>query len=290
MEKIISLQKLEQWHRKKLKLLALFVMLFTGQLAMGQGSTCGTPIIIDEFPYTDSGDTADTGDAYDASDLPSISNAQYADGTGSTSYVSGNDAVYSITPSENGVFNIGTSLDSSGWHGLWLLEGCDPFESVVAYHTATSGDERMLPEINLVGGTTYYIIISTWPSPQTTEYTLEVTQILCSVPSNLSADDMTTTSATLNWIGTGTNYDVEVVTAGTDPSGAPTYTGVNAPFTTTIPLSASTAYEFYVRQNCGATDGVSDWTGPFSFMTTQVPATLPYTEDFEGTINWSLVN
>src|SRR5690606_36104821 len=73
----------------------------------------------------------------------------------------------------------------------------------------------------------------------------------CPVPSTLSVSNITATAATLNWVSTGTSFDVELVTSGTAPTGTPTYTGVNAPFTTTTPLSASTAYEFYVRQNCG---------------------------------------
>src|SRR5690606_37821953 len=96
----------------------------------------------------------------------------------------------------------------------------------------------------------------------------------CPVPSTLSVSNITATAATLNWVSTGTNFDVELVTSGTAPTGTPTYTGVNAPFTTTTPLSASTAYEFYVRANCMA-DGLSDWTGPFSFNTLCAPQIAP---------------
>src|SRR5690606_34338100 len=61
-------------------------------------------------------------------------------------------------------------------------------------------------------------------------------------------------------------------------------------FTTTTPLTGSTTYNYWVREDCGAADGVSTWAGPFSFMTTQVPAALPYTDGFESTSGWSLIN
>src|SRR5690606_26736007 len=97
----------------------------------------------------------------------------------------------------------------------------------------------------------------------------------CPAPATLSVSNTTSTAATLNWVSTGTNFDVELVTSGTAPTGTPTYTGVNNPFTTTTALSPSTAYQFYVRHNCGAADGVSTWTGPFSFNTLCAPQIAP---------------
>src|SRR5690606_18138642 len=106
------------------------------------------------------------------------------------------------------------------------------------------------------------------------DYTVNITVPTCVTPTTLSVSNTTATAATLNWVSTGTNFDVELVTSGTAPTGTPTYTGVNAPFTTTTPLSASTAYQFYVRANCMA-DGLSDWAGPFSFSTLCAPQIAP---------------
>src|SRR5690606_26336545 len=72
------------------------------------------------------------------------------------------------------------TFPTSDWHALWLFEGCAPFTSTIAYHTSTSGDSRSLPEIDLVGGTTYYVVVATWEnSPQSTEYTLTITENTC---------------------------------------------------------------------------------------------------------------
>lgn len=69
------------------------------------GSTCQNPIVITTLPYTTSDDTANYGDDYGNTSVPSLTGAQYAEGTGSGYYLAGNDAVYSFTPEENGVFN-----------------------------------------------------------------------------------------------------------------------------------------------------------------------------------------
>src|SRR5690606_17932613 len=41
--------------------------------------------------------------------------------------------------------------------------------------------------------------------------------------------------------------------------------------------------------DCGV-DGVSAWAGPYSFRTTQIPATLDYEQDFEGVHSWAFTN
>jgi len=112
----------------------------------------------------------------------------------------------------------------------------------------------------------------------------------CSSPTALTVSNITLNSGVIGWTSTGTSFDIKwgisgfnVETEGTLVTG----------FTNGGMLSGlqpSTSYQFYVRQNCGVTDGVSRWAGPFSFRTNQIPATLPYTEGFEDTINWDLVN
>ena len=105
--------------------------------------------------------------------------------------------------------------------------------------------------------------------------------ITCVPPTELTATDITTTAATLDWTSDGDNFDIEIVEAGEEPTGTPTYTGVDKPFTITIDLSPSTTYEYYVRQDCGDGD-VSPWIGPFSFATLcGTIENLPYTENFD---------
>src|SRR5690554_4571194 len=55
---------------------------------------------------------------------------------------------------------------------MYVFTGCNPFVSAVGTHTSSSSGTRSIPELPVVEGETYYIIISTWPSPDSTDYTL----------------------------------------------------------------------------------------------------------------------
>src|SRR5690606_34050654 len=111
----------------------------------------------------------------------------------------------------------------------------------------------------------------------------------CIEPLELTVDNVSFNSADLSWTADGDLFDIEIVEAGEEPTGTPTEVGVSNPHTAEG-LNPSTAYEYYVRQDCGEEDGVSTWVGPFNFTTTQIPATLNYEQDFEGTHGWALNN
>ncbi|RRO11748.1 fibronectin type III domain-containing protein, partial [Mesohalobacter salilacus] len=96
----------------------------------------------------------------------------------------------------------------------------------------------------------------------------------CFDPLNLEVLSVTDTTANLNWQAgsSETNFDVEVVTSGTAPTGTPTFEDVSVPFTATG-LTSETTYDFYVRADCGPGD-VSNWVGPTSFTTALTPVTV----------------
>ncbi|WP_338378480.1 fibronectin type III domain-containing protein [uncultured Flavobacterium sp.] len=106
----------------------------------------------------------------------------------------------------------------------------------------------------------------------------------CIPPTNLSVANITNVSADLGWTenGTATVWDIEWGTNGFTPTGTP-----NIAATTTNPynltgLTANTAYSFYVRANCGGTNGESAWSGPYNFLTTCDATNVPYVMDFES--------
>ncbi|MDB5234804.1 MAG: hypothetical protein JWR44_1797, partial [Hymenobacter sp.] len=115
----------------------------------------------------------------------------------------------------------------------------------------------------------------------------------CLTPANLTVTSTTATTAAVSWLtgGPGT-YTVLYGPTGFNPalpsSGTNTYTsvsGLTAPPYTITGLTASTAYQFYVVQNCG-TGSNSGMAGPVTFSTaciTPTYATLPVTESFENT-------
>ncbi|WP_035679209.1 fibronectin type III domain-containing protein, partial [Flavobacterium limnosediminis] len=121
---------------------------------------------------------------------------------------------------------------------------------------------------------------------------IDVTVITCPAPTAPIAVSTTTTTATLQWTAGASETQWEIVVQPVG-SGQPTASstiipaGTN-PFTVTG-LNPSTNYEYYVRAVCGASD-VSTWSGPRAFTTTQIPVTMPYSENFEGTSGWSTVN
>lgn len=113
---------------------------------------------------------------------------------------------------------------------------------------------------------------------------INVFDVLCPQPSALTATNILATSADLGWTenGTATTWDVEWGTAGFAPTGTPTITG-----TTTNPhnltgLTATTAYDFYVRADCGGGNGLSVWTGPFTFNTSCASINAPWLDDVEA--------
>ncbi len=89
----------------------------------------------------------------------------------------------------------------------------------------------------------------------------------CLSPTELNAFSITDTEAELSWTdNAGAElWDIELVIVGENPTGVPTYSNVDEnPYLLTN-LSPETAYEFYVRADCGANK--SNWRGPYLFVT-----------------------
>jgi hypothetical protein len=105
----------------------------------------------------------------------------------------------------------------------------------------------------------------------------------CIPPSALTATNITNASADLGWTenGTATVWDIEWGTSGFTPTGTPNIVGTTNTHNLTG-LTSNTTYSFYVRADCGGTNGASTWSGPFSFTTLCDPYTVPYFEGFES--------
>jgi hypothetical protein len=152
---------------------------FTTRPEPAPGVLCQVPIEVTSLPFTTTDNTVNYGNDYNSTNLPTapvlfpaLSTPQ--PGTTPTgSYLNGDDVVYAYTPNEDGGINI-TLSNHDTWVGLWVFTGC-PFTQTVAYHHASTNTGRAINALPVVGGTTYYIVISTWPSPQTTAYVLNIT-------------------------------------------------------------------------------------------------------------------
>jgi gliding motility-associated-like protein len=256
------------------------------------GEKCGDPIILPTtFPYVTTNNTSDFGDNYEG--ITGIG----CNATGN--YLFGNDVVYSYTPTSSGSININVSNTNGNNAGVFVYSSCSTIGiSCVAGATVTATVPGTIPTFAVTAGTTYYIVISS-PSPvQATPYTLTIQQVTCPSPTALTATGQTAGSANLSWAaGTATAWQIAVQNQGSGlPSGSTvqnvTFNNITSTATSAgVPFTAATAYEYYVRANCG--DGTySIWSGPFPFSTTQVPVPIEYSQNFDGPAahGWSLSN
>jgi hypothetical protein len=103
----------------------------------------------------------------------------------------------------------------------------------------------------------------------------------CFDPTNLTATNITATSADLGWTenGTATNWEIEWGTAGfVQGAGTSVITGTNPHNLSS--LTAITSYDFYVRAICGAAD-TSTWSGPYNFTTLCATIVAPWMDSLE---------
>jgi large repetitive protein len=253
------------------------------------GQVCEAPINIGSLPYSTTDNTSNYGDNYNGS--PGATGCNTTSG-----YLGGDDVFYAYTAPSNGVIQINMSPTAT-WSGLFVYNSCANVGVSCVAGVANSATTPRVIELPVVAGTTYYIVISTFPAPQNTGYTLTIQQVNCPPPSTLTANNITGTSANIAWANPAgaTSWQYVVQNAGT---GVPTGTGITTASNTAnaitqtnagVALTPATQYEYYVRADCN--DGnFSAWAGPFVFLTTQVPATLNYFEGFEEAHGWSLNN
>ncbi|WP_323786927.1 T9SS-dependent choice-of-anchor J family protein [Psychroserpens sp.] len=241
---------------------------FTVEAAPPLGTDCNSPVDASSLPYVAVAETTSGfGDDY--------SGSPGASGCGSTSsYLNGDDKVYSFTASADGSINVDLTNITDTYTGVFIYNDCaDIGTSCAAGDTNTSSTADLsITAFPVTNGETYYIVVSTWASPQTTTYDLSITAgATCFDVSGLTLDSSTTTSATISWTAAGseTAWEIAVQADGTGTPGTADNSGAN---TTNNPhtesgLSPSTAYEVYVRAECTAGTDFGGWVGPFDFTT-----------------------
>ncbi|MDT8347032.1 MAG: hypothetical protein RQ756_04465, partial [Flavobacteriaceae bacterium] len=225
----------------------------------------------------------------------------YVDNGGATGpYLANSDEITTIcpdTPGEVVTVTFNSFQTETNWDALYVFDGPDINAPLI-----DSGN----PAANVPGGVPGGFWGTTPPGPFTSNHPSGcltfrfrsdasvqqdgwVASVTCSpaptcfTPQGLSASNFTPVGADLEWTENNTGvslWDVEVVLAGTTPTGTPTDAGVTQNPYTKSGLLAATAYDFYVRSDCGATDGVSDWAGPFTFQTECDTIPTPHVQNF----------
>ncbi|PQJ31422.1 hypothetical protein BST92_05570 [Nonlabens arenilitoris] len=113
----------------------------------------------------------------------------------------------------------------------------------------------------------------------------------CQEPTNLAVTNITATSADLSWISGGSgeaSWEVEYGVDGFTQGAGNIITPATNPYNLNA-LTANTAYDYYVRANCGGGD-FSEWVGPYSFTTPCVAFNIPFTENFDSSTTGSSSN
>ena len=132
------------------------------------GSTCDDPITVSSLPYSET--AATTVGFYD--------NYTGSPGTGCTtsSYLNGNDIVYAYTATANTYVTIDLTNITDTYTGVFIYENCSDIGStcVAGDTNGFSTDDLKIENFAMVGGSTYYIVMSTYASPQTTTFDLSI--------------------------------------------------------------------------------------------------------------------
>jgi gliding motility-associated-like protein len=253
-----------------------------------RGLSCSDPIPITSLTYTTTDNTSNYADNYD------ISQPLACGGT-ATNYMVGNDVFYAYTATETGTINIRLTPTATG-SGIFVYNNTCPGTGIACTGGAanTNMNVRNL-NIPVVAGNTYTIVISSSNLNQTVGYTLVIQQSYCTMPAAPTVSGITQTSANFSWAtGTASSWEVLVQEQGEDfPTVAGTLTSINTNSPSPILLTSNTAYEVYVRTDCG--DGTfSGWIGPVLFRTLCDPFTPGFQEGFNSTSTtepcWTVVN
>jgi hypothetical protein len=152
---------------------------FTTNPAPPIGNVCENPIIISTLPYSSTDNTSNYADDYSGGQGSNCgSNTQF--------YLDGDDVVYKYTATTNGFINISLTptTGSDIYSGIFMYGSCaDIGSNCLAGVANGTSNIRTISQFPIANGESYYIVISSYPSPQSIAYTLDVDVATCTNPS-----------------------------------------------------------------------------------------------------------
>ncbi len=188
--------------------------------------TCNQSITL---PYVASGQTTcGQGDDITSTNVTSI--------CGSGSYYGGEDAVYSFVPTTTG--QITMSLTSSGsFTGLMLYQGC-PLSggTCVGSSQSSTGSKSFCANVN--AGSTYYLIIDSWPAPACNPFDISISSPASTAP-----------ACNMAYSASPTTYSFEVFTGTTLPSTDDILFNTVLPFTFPLCFDGNQIWGGYAASN-----------------------------------------
>ncbi|MEO1627769.1 MAG: hypothetical protein AAFV25_21655, partial [Bacteroidota bacterium] len=131
-------------------------------LSAQSGKDCNDPVVINNLPFHSLGLTTDgAGDDYNTSPCD-------------INYITGNDYVLTYTPAQTEYVTIRLE-NVDAWTGLHLLDACpDVALTCIGSDNQSSAGIREIVDIELEGGTTYFIVVSSFAAPQSVDFDLHV--------------------------------------------------------------------------------------------------------------------
>lgn len=132
---------------------------------MGGGggcSNCSNPTVVGSIPFNLS--TTTCGACNDFNSLNACM----------SSYMNGEDYVFTYTPALNEVIDL-TLSGTLTWTGIFVTDACPTTLGANCIGNSTNSlGNPVLSNVSLNAGITYYITISTWPTPNCTAFTLDI--------------------------------------------------------------------------------------------------------------------
>jgi hypothetical protein len=179
--------------------------------------------------------------------------------------------------------------------GNIINPNCGTASSITPNNNAGPCDETSLDLGVLEAGTYWFFVGMTvyegFPCDVHYYVTFDIGGASCPAPTALGVNNLTETTADLEWTSTtglsNLEFGLQGFTVGVDP--IVSVTGVTSPYM--VSDLVANDYDFYVQDDCGAGD-LSDWAGPFTFTFTgeffEPPTDLTYDlEDNDVTLNWT---
>ena len=206
----------------------------------------------------------------------------YDDGGPNGNYSNNCNTTLVLYPAEPGatLMLTGTVNIESSWEYLYIYDGVGTSGTQLASFTGSHN-------VNVISNTGPLTIkftsdgsVNSYPG-----YALTVQCISCMPPYGVTASNIMTTSADLSWHGSGDSYLVYLY--------GPDTTIIPASDTTLAlsSLEVNSTYVVKVQALCGGDS--SYMSSSITFTTPTIPATLPYSTDFEDAsdnLQWGIVN
>jgi hypothetical protein len=148
-------------------------------VAVGQGQNCATAFPIPSLPYSQNGfTTCGRGDTY---------------GSGSacgSPYMDGEDFLFRYTSPGNECIAIDVT-NTFSYTGVFVYNGCPNLvgTTCIAQRGSPNGDPQ-IRNVNLTAPGTYYIMVSTWPTPNCTPFNMSVTSCVPFCTRNPNPNDV----------------------------------------------------------------------------------------------------